>query len=559
MYGYTFREIDPNTLNIDKGRIKKSLIIGRCRIKDSLERTRKPVSVSLPIHFDFALPRPDRDDPENVVLAQLKRVGTQTPTPHSAILKALEIFTDSFCEQYLRPLEPGEAEFEDWIEQVNQPESRKKEIREAWEAAPYDDPSQVFKATEVKGFLKDESNGDYKAARGINARCDWFKAHSGPIFDAISKQVFALPWFIKKIPVSDRPAAILAKLFSNIAKTLNCDASSYEAHFEAMVMRAIEFRLYLFMTRLVVAYARRMAYIMEVLSGVQNIRYKFFDVIIEGIRCSGEMNTSLGNGFTTVILNLFIALLRKTFVDLFAEGDDNLSHWIEDFKAPTARDWEILGWIMKVETPRDPAEASFCGNIFASMEEIVITDPRPALANFGWTNSKYTKANRSTRLQLLRAKALSMLHQYNGCPLLSAFGRRVEFLTRSVRIRQSIVNNMEQYKRTILQDAIKAGIPEAIIPGPDTRDLVEYLYGIPVPEQLSFEKACAELELDTVISFPMVQPLHWSTHYADYTCPTNEEWSCPRGQDPERLRLFISAFGRTTRRFVNSYYSIDVR
>lgn len=555
MYGYTFSEQDPESLKIDRENIKPSLKIGKCRVKKDLGVKPNPVAKTLPIHFDFSLPRPDRDNSENVVIAQLKRIGTKPPKAHAIILKALGIFTQGFCERYLEPLTDEDVDFEKWIDQINQPTERKNEIRKVWNAAAYDDPAIVYKATSVKGFLKDEPNVDYKAARGINARSDWFKAFSGPYFDAIGKRVFAMPWFIKTIPVLDRPTAILEKLFQDLAATRNNDATSYEAHFEARVMEACEFVLYRYMTRASPALSKRMETIMAVLSAPQILEFKNINVEIAGLRCSGEMNTSLGNGFTTLLLNLFVAHLKKTHVELFAEGDDNLSQWIEAYKAPTAEEWKELGWWMKVETPRMPALASFCGNVFTPDDMVVVTDPRPALANFGWTNSRYVRAARPLLLQLLRSKALSMLHQYNGCPILGVFARRVEMLTRSVRIRASIVNTMEQYKRDQLKLAINTAIPPYKEPGISTRVLVEELYNIPIADQMALEASFEKLQLDTRIEFEFVMPPCWKQHYEIYTEWEGEEWQLSLPKDEIRLERFIRSFGRATKKFCESHYS----
>lgn len=468
-------------------------------------------------------------------------------------MRSIKAFTRSFCEKNLKRLQPGEVDFEEWLKNVNQPQFRKDEMRTAWEAAPHDDPNIVLNSTEVKSFIKDEFYLEEKPARAINARCDWFKCFCGPLFDAIGKQVFALEEFIKTVPVADRPADIMDSLYDELGKLINADASSYEAHFIAEVMDAIEFELYRYMTEAVPEYKERMERIMEVLAGQQKLKFKFFTIALMATRMSGEMNTSLGNGFTTLVINLFFAWLRRTQTKLRCEGDDNLSNWIERHKAPTTSDFQALGWIMKVELPDHVWLASFCGNVFDPDDKIVVTDPRVALLTFGWTNKRYVHASDGLLLQLLRSKALSMAHQYNGCPLLSRFARKVVTLTEGVVIRKSVFDSMEAYKRDQARQYAQTPLPDEIVPSLGTRSLVEKLYSIPIAHQLAFESGVEQLELWSSFDYPFEMGTEVETRFETYTSPIDQEWQAPC-EDHDRLKRFLGEFGAATDLFLEDYY-----
>lgn len=423
MYGYRFDEVDPYSLGVDKNKLKPELRIKSCRKSHLSVIPRAPVAASLPVCFSFAMPKPCPNYPPNVVIALLKRSGTKPPESSTIILKAMSNFVQSFCEHHFVPLEYDSLDFDVWVEQINQSRARKDELIKEWYSNPEGCPLLDATLCEILSFIKDEFYEMFKAPRAINARADWFKCFCGPFFDAVSKQVFHMQYFIKTVPVLERPEVIMDELYDMVSKVLNMDATSYECHFTEDVMQSIEFVLYRFMGSKNARVGERVEKILKVLAGTQKLSFKDVSAEVKATRQSGEMNTSLGNGFTTVMLNLFIAWIRSTKIRLFAEGDDNLSAWQIPELAPTKEDWEEMGWIMKVEEPSSVCEASFCGNVFDPLDRIVVTDPRPALASFGWTGKRYVNANRNTKLQLLKSKGLSMAHQYNGCPLLGAFGR----------------------------------------------------------------------------------------------------------------------------------------
>lgn len=556
MYGYTFHEQDPYKLGLEPNAIKDTLLIKSSKLKVGQVN---PVCVSrtLPVYFaGVAKPHPCPEDPSNVAISLLKRVGAEPPPASDGLLECLAVFVDQWCEKFLTPLDAEEVLFEKWIEKINQPQARKEEIRRRWEESPVDDPdfTRFEYFIEVLSFIKDEPYEDWKAARAINARDDFFKAYCGPIFDAIGEQVFALPEFIKTVPVLERPEDILSELYHATGLVTNADAKCYESHFKNRIKEKLENRVYRYMA----SKSPRLRFLIEniisVLARDQVFKFKYVHAKIESLRCSGEMNTSLGNGLSTVLLNTFIAWVKGVVSKLRAEGDDNLGWWSIAELAPTDDDWKELGWNMVVELPPNVMEASFCGNIFDLTDLTVITDPVSALVDFGWTNKKYTKASKALREQLLRSKGLSMAHQYNGCPLLGPFGRRICELTSHVRIRKSIVETTEQYKREKLAMYIKKGLPEPKEIGDNTREMVERLYGIPVPDQLAFETSLSSLYLYCSIDFPLPTPTSWETVMSEYTTVAGESWACSLPRDTARLQGFLERFGTRTRGFNKDYF-----
>lgn len=555
LYGYRYSELNPEDLKIDKENIKKDLKIKGCKITELDDMVRTPMTRTLPIYFNYAQPTPDQNHQATIVTGLLKRTGTKPPTGSSIVQAAVKYFTRSFCEQHFKRLELGDVDYTEWIANTPYSKARKDQLTATWLNHENQDPRVVPKGDQVESFIKFEFYPEFKAPRVINARSDYFKNYSGPLFDAIGKQVFELPFFIKTVAVVERPDDIMQGIWDLVSKILNCDASAYESHFIDEILESLEFELYDYMTESVPEYAQKMSVIKEVLKGDQKLCFKNIIAQIHATRMSGEMNTSLGNGFSTLILNLFFAWLRNVEVKLRAEGDDNLSAWQVEDLAPTAEDWKELGWIMKVEEPKDACRASFCGNVFTPNDRIVVTDPRATLAKFGWVDKKYIQASEQLLMQLLRAKGLSLVHQYNGCPILSRLGRKIVELTNHIRIRKSVVNNMELYKRELFNQYLSTPMPDEIIPPGDTRLLVEELYNISVEDQLAIEAALEHLSLYTCVELHFIAPPIWSRTFDQYTCPIGETWYSPF-EDRERLRAFILSFGGTTRGFTNDYYRL---
>jgi len=143
---------------------------------------------------------------------------------------------------------------------------------------------------------------------------------------------------------------------------------------------------------------------------------------------SGEMCTSLGNGFTNLMLALFIASLRHGHLEGYVEGDDGL--FATDFEL-TKEDYLNLGFTMKnVDEVFHPGWASFCGMLFGDSLQIV-RSPRRFLENFGWTHSA-VHGGEKVMLGLLRAKALSAVYETPHCPIVSVLARRALHHTRGV-------------------------------------------------------------------------------------------------------------------------------
>lgn len=432
--------------------IKTSCKIGGHRRHNS--DIRPVVQSSLGCHYvGAALPKPDISDPVTAEAGVRKRFCFQPPRPSRRVLKRLRAFVRTWCRKHLTPLAPdSDVSVESWLDQTDYPAWRKQELKAKWDEVKdiWDDPDNFT----CKSFIKDETYGEYKHARGINSRSDEFKCAVGPIFRLIEKEVFKLDWFVKKVPVSERPAYIKKRLMRVGAKYYATDYSAFESLFTRELMEACEFELYRYMVRGLPDAVNFIALVESVLGGLNRCEYKHFWVELAATRMSGEMCTSLGNGFSNLMFMLFVCQQVGAHDEIgVVEGDDGLfTMW---GTSPTEADFARLGLVIKLQEHSDLCSASFCGIIFDPEDCINVTDPREVLCSFGWTVRQYHGCRPGLKKVLLRCKALSYAHQYPGCPVIAALARYGLRVTRSVDIRGFLEKDrtLSWWERTQLRDA----------------------------------------------------------------------------------------------------------
>ena len=390
-----------------------------------------------------------------------------------------------------------DSDMETWLEKTHYPQWRKDQLRKY-----KDKVNDLLERNEhgqlchfmIKLFMKDEHYVDYKHARGIYARDDAAKIVFGPWFKGIENVLYAEPEFIKHVPVRDRPSYIYNKLFVEGSKYVATDYSSFEAHFTAEVMDACEFVLYEYMLQNANGGPDVLKLMREVLTGENIIVNKFVRARCTAKRMSGEMNTSLGNGFSNLMFMGYVCeLLGLGEPNGVVEGDDGLFQFLG--RAPTTEDFTSLGFLIKLDVYDQISRASFCGNLFDEESLQILTEPCDVICSFGWTTARYRHSNSKKKKTLLRAKALSYAHQYPGCPIigkLAQYGLRV---TRG-RSNSDMLNYVERsrdinmwYREQLTAAISFRSTDESLYVEPTlgTRIMFEELYKIPVSLQIKFE------------------------------------------------------------------------
>jgi len=495
---------------------------------------RKCVQTSLGCHiYGICLPHVDPDDRDSSLSGVSKRFARETPTPNRDTLRDLRKFVKRWLKKNLTRLDPTtDVSVERWLANTRYPDWRKKDLLAKWNDYCLMKPN--FNIFDVQSFIKDETYTEWKFSRGINSRTDEFKCLVGPIFQIISDKVFELPWFIKKIPVADRPDYIYDRLYSVGAKYFASDYTAYESHFTKILMENVEFQLYSYMTKDMPCHDDFMSLCSSVLAGTNKCRYKGFTAKLEATRMSGEMCTSLGNGFANLMLMLFLCDKKGCReVRGVVEGDDGLFAAIGNF--PNSADFADVGFTIKIELHDNLATASFCGIIFDVEDRANVTNPLEALASFGWTTFRYHNAPDSTLMNLLRCKSLSYAYQYPGCPILqemALYGLRMTH-SRDVRHFVKESKSFDMWEREQLLDSLSMlSIPIKEI-GFNTRLLVEEKFGVPVDRQMLIESYFRNCSVIQPIPYEFVEdlvPVIWKDYYINYVeeaDPKSKRLCCP--------------------------------
>lgn len=375
----------------------------------------------------------NRDSPTSLVGA-CKRFLNAPPSVDTDLMARARVFVEKWVKR-LPVLEKAPSVAE-WLEESNLPAWRRTEIAEAeaeyqLHKAEYDYyrdyypgklPPSKFGAKKwkkfigVTNFVKVEYNEGLKYSRNINARSNYMKARLGPWVHAMEKVIFALPSFIKYISMPDRPAAIIERCIRAGMNTIVCDYSCFETSFTKLVQDTFEQQVYKHMVPDLDFHAW-----MNCITSRNWVTGRGYSLETDCARMSGEMNTSLGNGITNLMMMEFAAEeLGMHDLQGFVEGDDGLFSYSGPSVDPSF--FSKLGFrLTHLDAQADTA--SFCGMVFDIESRSVVVDPFYCLAGSGFSNNA-VGANARTIATLTAAKGLSIMFQYPNCPLMFSWGQR---------------------------------------------------------------------------------------------------------------------------------------
>lgn len=397
------------------------------------------------------------------------------------MLRQFRNFVRRFVRKHLTPL-TSVMSFEEWLAGTKYPESRKEELRRAnlkvqamlHELTVLRDAAletghvkgRLKKLLGVDSFIKREfydvrDEDKVKMSRIINSRSDMYKCLIGPVIASIEKVVFKLPWFVKHVPENQRAAYITKMLGSAQPKEIlgrlyprtiyATDYTSFEASISAAIAQSCEQQLFYYMLCGENSDSRHQDLYAWLRLQLCRTTTNFSGITIEAdsIRMSGEMNTSLGNGFTNLMLMMFMIFKSGDDPDSLQgvfEGDDGLTavYTPLDMTIPTK-----LGFVCTLEIHEKPELASFCGRVYSPYDTSVVGDPVYYLAAAGWS-TRVTNANQRTKDFLTYAKGLSYCHSFVGSPVIPHLGR---MMIRSVSARINPIEFNLWYLTTTLIDA----------------------------------------------------------------------------------------------------------
>lgn len=454
---------------------------------------RFPECVSLPaVIYGGVYPRPDTQDGLSAVRGLQKRLIHPRPKRDQRLVDELVRYAKRVIEEEwgLVPLTTDDVpSFEEWLRDVNQPGSRKAEYLEAWERMrdrPYIRPEVSRK----KCFVKAEFYETYKYHRIIHSPTDEEKVLQGRFVSAIEKKVFARPEFIKKVPRSEWPNYVSSVFDSPMAFTYGSDYKSFESNFDYYIM-AVELTL----ARYMLSNFLHEDGVQDILAadGLQKLDSKLFRATVRAKRKSGQMSTSLFNGFGNIIFNGFV--LRKlcgaTEFRCVVEGDDGLfTH--NGNRQPTPEDFEMLGLTIDIALVKSWWEASFCGVVTHPEVLAPLANPMKVLMTVSWASRDYIHASDLTLLNLCKIKGLSYLAQYPGCPVIQEVALWILRVTNFREAeREQLLQWYEDQRATTWWDRQRIfELRTMVLPRPidlKSREVMESAYGLSVEDQVILE------------------------------------------------------------------------
>jgi len=224
---------------------------------------------------------------------------------------------------------------------------------------------------------------------------------------------------------------------------------------------------------------------------------------------SGEMCTSLGNGFTNLVLMAFVCAERGYAWDGVVEGDDGLFRVSGELDA---RDFASLGFRIKLVRHDHVNSAGFCKFIYDVDDLENVADPRELLAKFGWTHSPLKGGGVEIMHSLLRGKAYSLKAELGGAPIAGALVRFVDRTVGNGRILYDSTDGKMDYWMSQKTHS-RVGLRPV---SSGSRKLVEEVYGVAVATQLRIERYIDSLDHLQPLAGPVLEIMapEWR-HYWD--------------------------------------------
>lgn len=445
---------------------------------------RRPQGTALGFIFpNVSPPFPDLRHPPTSLHGTLSRFCKNPPPVAAGVLKRMRRFVKKEVAAY--PVIPADADLTvpTWLAHTHYPEWRKQQLLNVWNDAPWVEDQDKTN----KSFIKAEFYGDFKAARGINSRTDKFKCASGPAFHLMETIVyhnepntFTNP-FIKHVPVHKRPEYVQELVGKHSGPYYETDYSQFEKHFTPEIMDALELQLY---AHMLVNHPELYQLIRSALRGTNICKYKGFIIKIAARRMSGDMCTSLGNGFSNLMLMKFAASRKGATAEGVVEGDDGL---FACAAVLSQQDFADLGFDIKIVAHDDLVDSAFCG-MSMSCDGILLRDPRRVLPKFGWSLSERAKGGARVRRGLLHARALSLAYESPRCPLMWAVAEAALRATSDVA---PIFDNSYHQQNVARWAQINAPwVREQLLLGPTLQSRVDFAqrFGVPVVAQRELER-----------------------------------------------------------------------
>jgi hypothetical protein len=351
-----------------------------------------------------------------------------------------------------------------------------------------------------KSFIKREFYELPKRARLINSRTDFFKVCVGPYIHAIELEIYKLPQFVKGIPIVNLPTKL--NTLNQFDYILETDYSSFESCFVPQYTEMVELQLFEFM----------LCRNPEIMHVIHNCYYhgdeprtnnlicrKYYHKKVVGSRMSGEMWTSLANGFSNYInLKFLLKDFKETQYKFFIEGDDGILGMNQKFLTPQM--FSELGFNIKMEYGSDLSHTSFCGNVFVPGINKLIMNPENITRLFLTCTPNFIHMNRRGAIKLLRSKAMNLWVSGQYTPIIQNLAFNVlRVLGKGTTLTYGNAYWMLQKQKIFdWNKLILTNLPI------EHRELYESKYNITIEQQLCAEKKMNQWKTIDDIGLPIV-------------------------------------------------------
>lgn len=486
------------------------------------EQPRRVALTSLGVNVaSVCLPTPDVSHGPSLLAGARARFLREMPKTlggRPGVRERLKEETKAWLKENFEPLSlSDDFSVKAWLDRSSYSGARKEELQNKFDSINDAANERWFKS---KGFMKDESYLEMKFPRCINSRSDEYKVVMGPFVHAMEKKIFKLEQFIKYVPVRERPAYIIDNFNLPGLHITSCDWSSMEAHHTREMMECtwkvvVDF----FMSDLltwadsVISSETPHDLALKVMAR-QVITYYNFTLKCDPVLLSGELSTSVQNGVVNILVNRLIAKDKGfDLIRCVVEGDDGLFLWKKDY--PKTEDYSEYGVLVKVQHCSSVRDADFCSLIFDPIGRTVIRDPIKSLATLGWTEGKW-RCSSKLKYSLLRAKGMSLLAQYPGCPILQSCALWIIRHTHAyVNSQHRAREHMDTYHRELYDLCMQSSLePQAV--NMSARLLMEERFGVSVEMQKRledfFDSSTFLGEIPSWLIFPNV----WYDFYDSY-------------------------------------------
>jgi len=422
---------------------------------------------------------------DNKKISFNKRLNPVLPKGRPEMFAEIAGFALAYLVKHFKPLPfvPfGRDVFEEWLAFCSHyNDERKFKLRRCFDKVEAREFYLRFCDYYGECFVKREFYPEPKCLRFINSRSDSFKALIGPYIHMIEKQVYKDEHFVKGTRIDELPQKlVILKKWDYVLET---DYSSFESSFSWEYVQSVEipfFEYFLQYNPLVLAIVKH-SYIQNGKERIQKLFSKEFDLRLTGCRLSGELWTSLSNGFANLMNMLYLCDKKGIECQGFIEGDDGLFGMSSP--ALSKEDFANLGFSIKMEYVHQVQDTTFCGNTFSDTSLKLLINPENIGRVFWSCSAKYLKAKSKVLDSLFKSKAASLYVTGRYTPVAGTLAFKLLSRLSNVEFMPS-----ENYWRHDILDIFRKIECKQPLIAYDDRLLYSLKFGLPISEQILLEK-----------------------------------------------------------------------